>query len=291
MENQNTVVDAGDALAWQTTTQTQEITSNEVQQQEAQQTVEAEAVDTVAPNTTTNTNSGVVWVNTNQAPQKTKPLVDPVVPQNANTESMNIQQQAEYVEQNWSLDTEGVEENKEESQEQEESQTQSDEEQTKQVESVEEQEVDEMEDSDLIYIKNNPEQVFKLIKDLQQSKFSNKYKTQHDILSVENETLREKVKELQTEKYNNKYDDSNLPVLETQRGLWRSQNKYYSEPDNEALKEAYVRRLQEEIEDLSPQWRTVSTQEVQSSTPQPKEGYQPRSSYGRVGVKVKQSVR
>lgn len=138
---------------------------------------------------------------------------------------------------------------------------------------------------DIAYIKNNPEAILKLVQDLQNSRFQNKRKIKYDLEVAEKQELEAKVKELQKEKFASKYDDANLPILEEKRWLRRSQNKYYSDPKNEAYKDAYLKRLNEEIEDLQLETKTVAVDNKEKTTPEDK-APTPYQTLGRVWVAI-----
>ena len=138
---------------------------------------------------------------------------------------------------------------------------------------------------DLVYIKKNPEKILELIQDLQNSRFQNKWKTKYDLELAEKQELETKIKELQKERFASKYDDANLPILEEKRWMRRSQNKYYSDRNNEAYRTAYLKRLNEEIEDLQLETKTVAVDNKETTTPESK-APTPYQTLGRVWVAI-----
>ncbi len=141
-------------------------------------------------------------------------------------------------------------------------------------ESTDEQDDEEEDDddvkSDIAYVKNNPELILKLVQEFQQNEFKNKRKKKFELVTNELQELESKYKEVQKQKYADKYDDANLPVLEEKRPFWRSQNKFYSDPENESNRQTYIKRLKEEIEDIEHTGKIVSIENKETSKPDPK---------------------
>ncbi len=254
MDEQNVVVDAGEALAWAEATVT--TTTNE-EGQEALKNLK-----TVQQDNSTNNNSAQEWGEDEEweEVEKDKKTFDAPKP-------------------------EGDEEDDKEE----------DDAKWKDVDEEDESEDDDEEDeedteSDIAYIKNNPEAILKLIQELQESTFQNKWKKKFELVNTELQEVETKYKELQKQKYADKYDDANLPVLEDKRPFWRAQNKFYDNPENEAHRQAYVRRLKEELEDIEHSGKVVSIDEKETSKPEPK----PVESYntlGRIWIQIKQPRR
>ncbi len=153
----------------------------------------------------------------------------------------------------------------------EEKEVSEDEEPIKEEDKEEEEEEDEDEEEDLqddiTYIKDHPEKILELIQDLQENKFQNKWKRKYELESAEKEELEKRYNEMQKQKYADKYDDANLPVLENKRPFWRAQNKFYDNMDNDAHKSSYIRRLEEELEDIRGDSKTVSIDDNGKSKP------------------------
>lgn len=156
----------------------------------------------------------------------------------------------------------------------EEKEVSEDEEPIKEEDKEEEEEEDEDEEEDLqddiTYIKDHPEKILELIQDLQENKFQNKWKRKYELESAEKEELEKRYNEMQKQKYADKYDDANLPVLENKRPFWRAQNKFYDNMDNDAHKSSYIRRLEEELEDIRGDSKTVSIDDKGKSKPETK---------------------
>jgi hypothetical protein len=119
----------------------------------------------------------------------------------------------------------------------------------KEDEEEEEEEEDNLQD-DITYIKDHPEKILELIQQLQENNFQNKWKKKYELEIAEKTELEKKYVELQKQKYADKYDDANLPVLEEKRPFWRAQNKFYENMENEANRAGYIRRLEEELDDI-----------------------------------------
>lgn len=159
----------------------------------------------------------------------------------------------------------------------------------KKEEKQDEEEEEEDDESDLqddiAYIKDHPEKILELIQQLQENNFQNKWKKKYELEVAEKTELEKRYVELQKQKYADKYDDANLPVLEEKRPFWRAQNKFYENMENEANRNSYIRRLEEELEDIKAWSKTVSIEEKTKTKPEPKldQEYKP---YGRVWVKI-----
>lgn len=254
MDEQNVVVDAGEALAWTEAEVT--TTTNE----EGQETLKN--LKTVQQDASANNNSAQEWGEDEEWDEdwEDKKKFDAPKPEDGD----------------WEDDEEDDAKKKDVEDEEDDS---------------EEEEDDEDEtESDIAYIKNNPEAILKLIQELQENTFQNKWKKKFELANAELQELENNYKELQKQKYADKYDDANLPVLEDKRPFWRAQNKFYDNPENEAHRQAYVRRLKEELEDIEHSGKVVSIDEKETSKPEPK----PVESYntlGRVWIQIKQPRR
>lgn len=254
MDEQNVVVDAGEALALAETTVT--TTTNE----ESQDTLKN--LKTVQQDESTNNQSAQEWGEDEGEDDEweDKKKFDAPKPESGEWE-----------------DDEEDDANKKKVEDEEE-------------DSDEEDDDEDETESDIAYIKNNPEAILKLIQELQENSFQNKWKKKFELVQSELQELENNYKELQKQKYADKYDDANLPVLEEKRPFWRAQNKFYDNPENEANRQAYVRRLKEELEDIEHSGKVVSIDEKETSKPEPKpaESY---NSLGRVWIQIKQPRR
>lgn len=232
MENNENIVDAGDALAW-----TQVTTTN------------TETQDTLNNLTTIKQeNDATQWWAVSEVAEPVTPPTEPVATPDTQNEKKEEPKDDEV--ENEAKPKEEIKEEEEKEEEKEEEEW-----------SIED---------DIIYIKNNPEAILKLIQDLQNDKFQNKWKSKYDLEKAEKTELEEKYRELQKQKYADKYDEANLPVLENKRPFWRSQNKFYADPENDANRASYIRRLEEELEDVKLDGKVVSIDEKETSKPEAK---------------------
>lgn len=160
-----------------------------------------------------------------------------------------------------------------------------DDEPEKEEQKEEEEEDEDEEETEVLYIKRHPEEILKLIKTLEKEAFNNKDKQEVKTLRSQLEIVEWKYKELQKQKYDDKYDDANLPVLEEKRGFWRSQNKFYSDSENEANRIAYIKRLEEELDDVKWSVKSVSIDNKEKENVIP-EAPKKFNTLWRVGVSV-----
>ena len=138
----------------------------------------------------------------------------------------------------------------------------------KEVKKVDEKEDDKDDNyDDIVYIKSNPEIVNELIKTYQKEVFKYKAEVKERDTLIKAQTKR--IEDFETKSISSKYDSDALPVREEKRWLWRMQSKYYNDPDNDAIKNAYTLRLQEELEDVKWFSKTVSMNTVETTQSEP----------------------